>query len=347
MNFSHLFSKGVSSYDTPTLVFCLQTKIKETVMAKNKIQFQQGISIQEFMAQYGTEEQCYKALWDWRWPNGFICPECGHNRCCRLKSRKLMQCYKCRSQISVTARTIFDSTKLPLNTWFLAIYLITQSKVSVSALSLKRTLGVSYNTALLMKHKIQQVMKEQDDSKRISATIVQLDDAYWGGKKHDGRRGRGATGKIPFVAAVSTNAEGHPVEMRFTHLPAFTKEAITDWALKHLRCNIEVFTDGLLGFEGLGSAGFSHKVIVTGGGPESVKIAEFKWVNTVIGNVKRSIHGTFHAVSKKHFSRYLAEFCYRFNRRFDLRQLLPRFVHVALRTPPMPQKLFNVAEHCG
>jgi transposase-like protein len=347
MSFSQFFSGGVSLFDTPTLINCLQTSQKEAVMAKNKVQFQQGVSIQEFMAQYGSEEQCYQALWDLRWPNGFKCPECGHNRYCKLKSRKLMQCNKCRSQISVTARTIFDSTKLPLNTWFLGIYLITQSKVSVSALSLKRNLGVSYNTALLMKHKIQQVMKEQDDSKPISATIVQLDDAYWGGKKRDGRRGRGATGKIPFVAAVSTNADGHPIEMRFSHLPSFSKNAITDWASKHLRGSAKVITDGLLGFEGLGNVGFSHKAIVTGGGPESVKIAEFKWVNTVIANVKRALHGTFHAVSKKHFSRYLAEFCYRFNRRFDLRQLTPRFVYVALRTPPMPQKLLNVAEHCG
>jgi hypothetical protein len=104
---------------------------------------------------------------------------------------------------------------------------------------------------------------------------------------------------------------------------------------------------GLNCFNDLEEAGFNHKVIITGGGPESVKIADFKWVNTIIGNVKKSLHGTFHAVSKKHFSRYLAEFCYRFNRRFDLRQLIPRFSYVALRTPPIPQRLLKVAELCG
>ena len=316
-------------------------------MSKNLIQFQPGISLQEFTTQYGTEEQCYQALFKWRWPNGFECPECGHNRYYTLTSRNLMQCRSCRSQISVTAKTIFESTKLPLTTWLLSIYLVTQSKVSISALSLKRIVGVSYNTALLIKHKIQHVMKVRDDSKPISANLIQLDDAYWGGKKRDGRRGRGATGKIPFVAAVSTNEEGHPIHMRFSHIASFSQKDILAWASSHLVNGSQVVTDGLLGFEGLGKAGFSHKVIITGGGPESVKVTDFKWVNTIIGNVKRSFHGTFHAISKKHFSRYLAEFCYRFNRRFDLRQLIPRFTYVALRTQPMPQRLLKEAELCG
>ncbi len=62
--------------------------------------------------------------------------------------------------------------------------------------------------------------------------------------------------------------------------------------------------------------GYEHTTIITGGGPKSVKIPDFKWVNTIIGNVKKALHGTFHAISKKHFAQYLAEFSYRFNRRF-------------------------------
>jgi transposase-like protein len=101
-------------------------------------------------------------------------------------------------------------------------------------------------------------MKERDDSKPISASLVQIDDAYWGGKKRDGRRGRGATGKIPFVAAVSTNENGHPLHMRFSQVTSFTKKAIIDWADKHLCNGSEVVTDGLLGFKDLDDAGFSH-----------------------------------------------------------------------------------------
>ncbi len=293
-------------------------------MAKNTIQFQKGLSVPEFLSQYGIEEQCHKALFLWRWPKGFVCPECGYDRYCSLYS-----------------------TKLPMSTWFLGIYFITQSKVSVSALGLKRMIGVSYNTALLMKHKVQQVMKERDDSTPITSSIIRVDDAYWGGKKRDGRRGRGATGKLPFVAAVSTNDQVHPIAMRLSQVETFSKEAIMGWASNHLCQGDKVVSDGLNCFNGFGDAGFSHRVIITGGGDKSVEIAELKWVNTIISNVKRSLHGTFHAISKKHFPGYLAEFCYRFNRRFDLCQMIPRFAYVVLRVPPFPQRLMKVAELCG
>lgn len=225
-------------------------------MAKNKIQFQEGLSLTHFLSQYGTEAQCRKALFRFRWPDGFKCPECGHCCYCEIKSRKVFQCNKCRTQTSVTASTIFAGTKLPLYIWFLGIYFITQSKVSVSALSLSRTLGVSSNTALLMKHKIQQVMKERDDSKPLTS-FVQLDDAYWGGKKRDGIRGRGATGKIPFAAAVSTNEKGHPVAMRFSQVKSFSKMEIKKWAKLHLDPQCQVLTDGLNCFSVLKEVGYS------------------------------------------------------------------------------------------
>jgi transposase-like protein len=315
-------------------------------MAKNEIQFQKGLSLQEFLSHFGTEEQCREALFRWRWPKGFVCPDCGHTGHCELKSRKLFQCNSCRAQVSLISGTIFSATKLSLKTWFLGIYFITQSKISFSALSLKRMIGVSYNTALLMKHKIQQVMKNRDDSKPLGE-YIQLDDAYWGGKKRDGVRGRGATGKIPFVAAVSVNEKGHPQAMRFSQVESFTKDAITSWAKKHLDPESIVVSDGLRCFTAIRDAGIKHSAIITGGGPKSVDIPEFKWVNTIIGNVKNALHGTFHAISKRHFPLYLAEFCYRFNRRYDLKQLIPRFGYIAVRTPPMPQRLLTLAEFHG
>lgn len=312
-------------------------------MARNKIQFQPGLSLPEFLQQYGSEEQCRLALLQWRWPKGFVCPVCGHTAYCELKSRMLFQCNHCHTQTSLTAGTIFASTKLAIATWFLGIYLVTQSKPSVSALSLSRTLGVASNTALLMKHKLQQVMKLRDDSKPL-AGFVQLDDSYWGGKKHDGNRGRGATGKLPFIAAVSTNNQGHPLNMRFTRVQSFSLKAVDAWAADHLAPGSQVVSDGLGCFKAFGRAGYDHTVIITGGGPASVKIPEFQWINTIIGNVKNSLRGTFHAISEKHFHRYLAEFCYRFNRRFDLRELIARFCFVAVRTQPFPARVLKLAE---
>ena len=130
-------------------------------MRKNPVQFQKGLALHEFMAEYGTEEQCREALFRLRWPNGFVCPECGETSYCELKSRKLYQCHKCHHQSSLSAGTIFHGTRLALKKWFLAIYLLTQRKKSISALEPKRELGVNYNTAWLVKHKLMQVMYER------------------------------------------------------------------------------------------------------------------------------------------------------------------------------------------
>ncbi len=315
-------------------------------MKKNKVQFQKGYSIPELFNDYGNETQCMQALFQWKWPEGFVCPQCGSNHFCTLKTRKVYQCNHCHHQTSLTSGSIFASTNLPLTQWFLAIHLITQSKTGLSALELKRQIGVSYNTAWSMKHKIMQVMKERDDSKQLSG-IIQLDDVYWGGEKHGGLRGRGSKNKTPFVAAISTNEEGHPIAMNMNVVKGFRLTEISRWARQHLQTGSVVYSDGLACFSAVKEAGCEHISIVTGGGPQSVTKEEFIWVNKMIGNVKNAMTGTYHAINPKHLPRYLAEFCYRFNRRFQLEDMLPRFMYVALRTPPMPGRLLSMAENYG
>jgi transposase-like protein len=315
-------------------------------MSKNKVQFQTGYSLIELFKNYGTENQCADALFKWRWPVGFRCPQCDSGRHSVVKTRKLYQCTDCRHQTSLISGTIFEQTKLPLTLWFLAIHLITQAKTGLSALALKRQTGVSYNTAWSMKHKIMQVMKERDDSKPLSG-IIQLDDVYWGGERRGGKRGRGSANKVPFVAAVSLNEEGHPIAMNMNVVKGFRLTEISRWAKQHLQPNSTVISDGLPCFTAVTEAGCSHISIVTGGGSQSVTKEEFTWVNTLIGNVKNAISGTYHAINPKHLPRYLAEFCYRHNRRFQLEDMLPRFVYVAVRTPPMPGRLLKLAETYG
>ena len=312
-------------------------------MAKNKIQFQRGMSLSEFLSRYGTEDQCNDVLFRLRWPNGFQCPECGYSGYCAIESRKVYQCHRCHCQTSVISDTLFASTKLPLKTWFLGIYLITQSKDGMAALNLARFLGISYNAALRMKHKLLQAMKERDDDKPLNGLVL-MDDAYWGGKKRDGKRGRGASGKMPFIAALAVTSKGHPLYLKLSHLSGFSKEQISSWAAKHLCAGTLVASDGLNCFPGVTEADCDHEPIPTSGGSEYDEFKVFKWVNTMIGNVKNAIHGTYHAISRKHLPRYLAEFCYRFNRRFQLDAMVERLAYVALRTPPLPQRLLALAE---
>ena len=179
-------------------------------MARNKVQFQKGLSEAEFDELYGTEERCHAELARLRWPEGFECPDCGVQGHCVVKrgARLLFQCNACRKQTSVKAGTIFASSKLPLRLWFKAMYLVTQSKKGISSIELGRRLGVTQTTAWTMKHKLAQVMIERNGAKRLNGN-VQMDDAYIGGER-SGKYGRGAAGKTPFVAAVATTEDGKP-----------------------------------------------------------------------------------------------------------------------------------------
>ncbi len=315
-------------------------------MCKNKVQFQRGYSLRDLFQHYGTESQCIQALFKWRWPNGFTCPACSSSKYCYLQTRKLYQCNGCHHQTSLISGTIFEQTKLPLTTWFLAIYLITQSKTGLSALALKRQIGVSYNTAWSMKHKIMHVMKERDDGKPLGG-VIQLDDVYWGGERRGGKRGRGSANKVPFVAAVSLNNEGHPIAMNMSVAKGFRLTEISRWAKHHLQPGSTVISDGLACFTAVKDAECHHISLVTGGGPQSVTKIEFAWINTMIGNVKNAMTSTYHAINPKHLPRYLAEFCYRHNRRFQLEEMMPRFGYVAVRTSPMPYRLLKLAEAYG
>ena len=165
------------------------------------------------------------------------------------------------------------------------------------------------------------------------------------GSAAEANAGRGAPGKTPFVAAVELNREGRPVRMRLSRVGAFQSDEIAAWAKCHLEPGTLVFSDALGCFSAVQRAGCFHQPFVTGGGPDSAQHPALLWVNTVLGNIKRSLHGSYHHVSSKHLPRYLAEFSYRFNRRFSLREMFPRLAFVALRTPPMPYRVLKLAEN--
>jgi len=315
-------------------------------MGRNKVQFQKGLSEPEFDRLYGTEEQCRAVVIAARWPNGFSCPLCGSRSHSQVATRGLFQCTKCRRQTSPIAGTIFASTKLPLRTWFRAMYHLTQSKQGISSIELGRRLGVRQTTAWMIKHKLQQVMMERDAGKRLTGR-VELDDAYLGGERTGGKRGRGAPGKTPFVAAVETTPDGKPFRLKLRRVDGFTGQAISRFALRSLEPSCTVVSDGLSCFGKVTDAGCEHQVIHTGSGAAAVKTPAFKWVNTALGNIKSAIVGTYRAISSKHVPRYLAEFEYRFNRRYDLASMIPRLGWAALRTPPMPYRLLKLAEAGG
>ena len=195
-------------------------------MARNKVQFQKGLSEAQFAVIYGTEDQCREAVMRWRWPSGFVCPVCGGKHHSLVKTRALYQCTACRRQTSLVARTIFAATKVPLGTWFRAMYHLTQSKGGISSIELGRRLGVTKTTAWKIKHKLMQVMMEQDAAKRLTGRI-EVDDAYLGGERNGGKRGRGSPCKTPIVAAVETTPQGKPIRLKLRRVKGFRRAEIT------------------------------------------------------------------------------------------------------------------------
>jgi len=311
-------------------------------MAKSSIQFQKGLSLTKFQSLYGTEGQCYQALFAMRWPKGFVCPQCGHDHYSLIRTRAVYECSQCKHHSTVTAGTIFHATKLPLTVWFLGMYLMTQNKNGVSVLEMRRQLGISCNTAWRMKHKIMHVMFERDRGRLLEGDI-HLDDSYLGGERIGGKRGRGTRGKTPFIIAVEMHND-QPVYIRLNRVSRFSRHEIELWSQEYLTPGSTVTSDGLNCFAGVTTAGCEHCRVVTGSGKKAGKTPVFTWLNTILGNIKNSLRGSYHSFRPKHASRYLAEFQYRFNRRFDLGKMIPGLIYAAVHTSPKPKPALSLPE---
>ena len=304
-------------------------------MAKmNQVQFQAGMSLEQFMALYGTQSQCEEALARCRWPGGFACPHCGAHKHYIVwhGKAKTFQCCACTRQTTLTGGTIFHSSKLALTKWFQAMYFLTQAKNNVSALELKRLIGVCYRSAWRVKHKLLEVMTQREADRQLDGR-VEVDDAYLGGAHSGGKRGRGSQNKVPFIAAVQTDADGRPQLAVFSPVKTFGRASVKAWADQHLAASSVVVSDGLNCFTAVAAAGASHAPEVVGAKRKSSDMPCFKWINTVLGNLKTAASGTYHAFNfSKYGRRYLAEAQYRCNRRFDLSAILRRLLYAAAAT---------------
>ncbi|GMU45173.1 MAG: IS1595 family transposase [Xanthomonadales bacterium PRO6] len=254
------------------------------------------------------------------------------------------QCRACRHQTTLLAGTIFQASKLPLTKWFLALHLLSCAKTNLSALELMRQVGICYRSAWRLKHKVMLVMTEREESRKLKG-LVQIDDAYLGGERNGGKRGRGSENKQPFLIAVETDGNlEHPRYAVIEPVRQFDNEAIRDWAQRRLAPDAEVYTDGLAAFRRFSDAGHAHTVLETGGGRAATEARGARWVNILLSNVKRSISGAYHALRQsKYARRYLGEAAYRFNRRFQLNEILSRLYHVMVRSKPSAEHVLRGA----
>src|SRR3954451_1048008 len=218
----------------------------------------QGLSEAAFRERFGTEEACRTALFEMRWREGLACPACGGRSFCELRTRRLFQCNRCKKQVRLTAGTVFQDTKLPLTAWFQAIYHLTQSKGGVSSIELGRRLGVKQGPAWLMKHKLMRAMAAREAAKQKLSGRVEVDDAYLGGERPGGKRGRGAAGKTPIVAAVETTADRRPRRLRLSVVKGFREWEVEKLAKAAIEPGSDVVSDGLSCWPAVEKAGCTH-----------------------------------------------------------------------------------------
>lgn len=315
-------------------------------MPMNRIQFQKGMSLGEFMRRYGTEEDCEREVEAQRWPQGFVCPSCGSREYSNFRRGRVLyyQCCECRHQASLMAGTVLASSKLGLRVWFQAAYVLSQAKNSVSALELQRHLGVCYKTAWSLKHKLMQAMWLREKSRTLRGT-VQMDEAFLGGKA-SGKQSLGRKGKVALLAAVSAGKDGKAEQVCLSQQPA-TGEDVVVFALNTLGPQCKVVSDAAPSFNYVewNQVAAEHQKIVVGAGKQACEIPQLKAINTVLGNLKTAIAGTYHAFKfAKYTDRYLADYQFRFNRRFKLEFLMQSIIRAAAQGKPTPMRSLRMAE---
>ncbi|WP_414463649.1 IS1595 family transposase [Hyphomicrobium sp. B1] len=174
---------------------------------------------------------------------------------------------------------------------------------------------------------------------------IEMDDAYLGGERGGAKTGRGSPGKKPIVAAVQTDEKGRPHRIKLSRIARFKRRRVKSLAKRIIAPGATVLTDGLACFRGVADAGCVHIAIATGSGRKAPRHPAFKWVNTMLGNIKSAITGTYRALRKKHIVRYLAEFEWRFNHRFDLAAMIPALARAAVAAKPAPYWWLKMADY--
>ncbi len=271
------------------------------------------MNLPDLIEQFHSEDKCREYLEDLRWPNGVRCPRCGFDSVSKIQKRNQWECNEpsCRYQFSVMAGTVFHDSHLPLWKWFLAIYLIGESKKGISAKQLQRTLGVSYKTAWYLGHRVRSAM--EDDSPVPLKGIVEIDETWIGGR----RRGSGTKWRDHKKMILGAVARGGEVRLEVREGPGQeSKVSYRSFVETHVDGKTEmIFTDSDSSWGDMNDFDTSH---------EKVDHSKEEWVrgivhtNTIEGVwslFKRGVVGTYHQLSAKHLPAYLDEMAFRFNNR--------------------------------
>jgi len=269
------------------------------------------MSFQEFCDMFPTEEACREKLFQTRWPKGFVCPKCGSKEYGYHEKKKVYQCKAryCHHQASLTAGTIMEHTRLPIKIWFWAIFIMATDKRGSSATYLSIALKIRYKSAWLLLQKLRSAMGTRD-ARYLLEGIVEFDDTYFGGRRPDGKRGRG-TSKTKVLIALSKDEEGKPQHLKMRVVPNLRSKTVGAFATEAIAQHSVVETDAYRSYRKSLCDQFKHVWQIFDADKQMLV-----WLHTIASNAKSFVKGTFHGLDELHLQRYLDEFCWRFNRRY-------------------------------
>lgn len=268
----------------------------------------QEINLVDLMDRFHSEEACRALLEELRWPDGIECLRCESKNVSRIKNRPQLVCNSCHYHFSVTADTIFHDSHLPLHKWFLAVYLIVESKKGISANQLKRSLGVTYKTAWYLCHRIRAAFKEVDA--QLLKGIVEVDETFVGGKVEGMGRGY-KDNKTVVVGAFERDGT-----IKLQVVTGRDRETLQGFIRQNTAGETEaIYTDELTSYIGVADEDTEHQT-VNHSAKEYVRgDVHVNSLENVWSLLKRSIIGSYHQVSAKHLDAYLDELEFRFNNR--------------------------------
>jgi len=290
----------------------------------------------KFVEMFPDDAKCAAFLARLRWPEGFICPACKIASTPWNESRGRLACPICRHQTSVSTGTIFDKTRTPLTTWFEAAWHVSSAKNGMSAKTLERTIGTSYQVAWMMLQRFRVAMVNTD-RKQLSGD-VEVDETFAGGEEHGGKRGRGATKSIVVIAVEIRQPKGFG-RVRMRHIPDASGESLLPFVREVVAPGSVVRTDGWSGYNGLSDYGYTQDILVlsSSGDPAHVSMPG---VHRVASLLKRWLLGTHQgSLLSNHLQSYLEEFTFRFNRRTSRSRglVFRRLLEQAVITGPVTQ----------
>jgi transposase-like protein len=270
-------------------------------------------SLLEFQRRFPDERACAAYLANARWPDGFSCPACGHDKGWELAAKAFTwECASCGKQTSVTAGTVMHGSKLQLTVWFWAAYLMATHSNGMSARQLWRQLGLgSYKSAWLLAAKLRRAMVAPDRSPLSG--LIEVDETAIRYRTNDdppaGGRGRSHDGKMLVAGAVEIVGNA-PGRVRLVAIADASAETLHAFIRADIAEGATVKTDGWSGYPG--APDVSHRPHVVG--PMAAHIV-LPWAHRLFANLKRWALGVYHGLRRKHLQSYLDEFVFRFNRR--------------------------------